>query len=261
MLKENFLKKKLNAGENVIGTWCIIPSAIAIDIIAGSGVDFIIIDTEHGPINFETAQNMIIACESHQVSPVIRVGGVNEAEILRALDIGAHCIQVPNVTDKNDIKRLIHMAKYPPLGNRGFSPFTRAGGYIGENAAKLVNEANNNVLLAIHIEGKDAFDNLDSILKIDGIDIIFIGLYDLSKSLGIPGDINNPIVLQMLKQSIQKITAAGKTPGSIVTNFDQMKEFINYGLRYITYAVDCDILKRGYKAINDEFARLSKGIK
>lgn len=261
MLRRNFLKEKLKSGAAVIGTWSIIPSAVVADIIAGAGLDFIIIDSEHGPINFETAQNMVIACESHQVSPVVRVGGVIEAEILRALDIGAHCIQVPNIVISDDIKKLVNMAKYPPVGKRGFSPFTRAGGYSSENAAQLVNETNSNVLLSIHIEGKDAIDNLDEILKINEIDIIFIGLFDLSKSLGIPGDINNPKVLQLLERSVEKISRAGKYPGTIVVGTDQLKKFLAYGIKYITYAVDCEILSHGYKKVSSEFKALTKGQK
>ena len=75
MLRANYLRKKLEAGQSVIGTWCIIPSPVVIDIIASSGMDFILIDMEHGPINYETAQNMIMACESRQVSAGVRVSG------------------------------------------------------------------------------------------------------------------------------------------------------------------------------------------
>ena len=85
MFNTNFLKEKLDSGKPVLGTWSGIPSAVTADIIASTGLDFIIIDLEHGPVNFETALNMIMACESRNVSPVIRVGGVIEPEILRAL--------------------------------------------------------------------------------------------------------------------------------------------------------------------------------
>ena len=105
MRNKNFLKEKLISGQPVLGTWSIIPSAVTTDIIASTGLDFIIIDNEHGPISFETAQNMAIACESRMVSPIMRVGGVIEADILKALDIGMHGIQIPNVQSENDIKK------------------------------------------------------------------------------------------------------------------------------------------------------------
>lgn len=249
MLRRNFLKERLAAGRPVIGTWSNIPSVIVTDIIASAGVDFIIIDAEHGPINFETAQNMAIACESRNVSPVMRVGGMIEADILKALDIGVHCIQIPNVTAKSDIEKLVRMVKYPPAGNRGFSPFTRAGGYSNENSRELMATANENVLLAVHIEGKEAIDNIDGILGIKELDIVFLGLFDLSKSLGIPGEVTNPKILGILEKMANKINAAGKYAGTIVTTDEQMKNAIGCGIRYITYSVDCEILRSGYKKI------------
>ena len=257
MLRENFLKEKLALGQAVIGTWSIMPSAIVTDIIASAGLDFIIIDSEHGPINFETAQNMVITCESRNVSPVMRVGGIIEADILKALDIGVHCVQIPNITTKKDIEKLIELVKYPPTGNRGFSPFTRAGNYSSENSKELVKAANENVLLAVHIEGKEAVDNIDEILKINELDILFIGLFDISKSLEIPGEVNNPKVLEILKKLSDKINTAGKYPGTIANSIDQMKKFLNYGIKYITYSVDCEILSRGYKQINANFRVLN----
>lgn len=253
MLRKNFLKEKLESGLPVIGTWSIIPSVVVTDIIASTGIDFIVIDSEHGPINFETAQNMIIACESRNVSPVMRVGGINESDILKALDIGVHCIQVPNITNRNDILSLIDLVKYPPIGNRGFSPFTRAGNYSFESSTKLTKIANENVLLAIHIEGTEAVDNIEQILDIKELDIIFIGLYDISKSLGIPGEVNHPHVLSILSMLTEKIIDAGKYPGTIVTNTDKLTQFISIGVKYITYSVDCEILSSNYSKIKTVF--------
>lgn len=257
MLRKNFLKEKLLSGQIVIGTWSIMPAVVVTDIIAGTGMDFIIIDAEHGPINFETAQNMVIACESRNVSPVMRIGGIIEADILKALDIGVHCVQIPNITSKDDIKKLINMVKYPPLGNRGFSPFTRAGNYSSENSGELIKAANDNVLLAVHIEGREAIDNIEEILEINELDILFIGLFDISKSLGIPGEVNNPKVLEILEKTTQKINNTGKYPGTIVNSIDQLQRFLNYGLKYITYSVDCEMLSKGYKHINAYFRALN----
>lgn len=257
MLRKNFLKEKLISGQTVIGTWSIMPSVVATDIIASTGMDFIIIDSEHGPINFETAQNMVIACESRSVSPVMRISGINEADILKALDIGVHCIQIPNITTKDDIKKLINMVKYPPHGNRGFSPFTRAGNYSSENSGELIKAANENVLVAVHIEGRQAVDNIEEILEINELDILFIGLFDISKSLGIPGEVNNPKVLEILKKTTEKINSTGKYPGTIVNSIDQFQRFLDYGLKYITYSVDCEILSSSYKQINAKVRALN----
>ena len=173
MNKCNFIKEKLYSGKAVLGTWSIIPSVELADIIASSGVDFIIIDSEHGPINFETAQRMAIACESREVSPIMRISSINENDILKALDIGMHGIQIPNISCKKDAEEIINFAKYPPIGNRGFSPFTRSGDYIPNDVKNLTMESNKNTLIGINIEDIDAINNIDEILSVKSLDIIF----------------------------------------------------------------------------------------
>jgi 4-hydroxy-2-oxoheptanedioate aldolase len=246
MLKNNFLKQKLEKGLPVIGTWSIIPSETTIDIISSTEIDFIIIDAEHGPISFEKAQTMCSICESNNVSPVMRIGSIDESNILRALDIGIHCLQIPNVKSVEDVERIINYSKYPPLGRRGFSPFTRAGNYSINNASKLSKNANNNTLLAINIEGAEAIRNIDSILEIDGLDIIFIGLYDISNYLGIPGEVNSKKVEKLLSEITNKINDKNKIAGTITTNKDDIKKYLNMGLKYIVHLVDCEILKSSY---------------
>jgi len=250
MIKSNFLKTKLAKQKTTIGTWSVIPSPIVADVIASCGIDFIIIDMEHGPASFETAQSMIMACESRNVSPVIRVTGVNESEILKALDIGAHCIQIPNVSSLESLKEIVRYAKFPPLGNRGFSPFTRACNYSHLESQNYTEKSNENSMIAVHIEGAKAVENIDELLTVPEINIFFIGLYDISKSLGIPGQVDDERVLQLLKKAVKKINAAGKYSGTIATNKDQLKQFIDMGISYITYSVDCEMLSRSYQELN-----------
>lgn len=252
---KNFLKEKLDAGKTVIGTFTVIPSTVTADIISSTGFDFLVIDTEHGPIGFETIQDLAIVCESRRISPVVRVSGVYENEILKALDIGAHCIHVPNIITKEELNKTIRYYKYPPLGNRGFSPFTRLGNYNGENAREHTKIANENTLLAIHIEGTEAVKNIDGIVKTPELDILFLGLFDLSKSLGIPGEINNPKVAKILEKVVQKAVKHKKTVGTIVTNDDDLKKYIGLGIKYIAYSVDCDIIHKAFKKINTNFKK------
>lgn len=253
MLRENYIKEKLESGNAVIGTWSVIPSPVVTDIIASAGLDFIIIDAEHGPVTFETAQEMVIACESRQVSPIMRVGDICEVDILRALDIGVHGIQIPNITNANDVHEIVRYAKYPPLGNRGYSPFTRAGGYALENAKTLPETANENTLVGINVEGKEAIENIDTILSIEDLDIVFVGLFDLSKALGIPGRVTDQSVIDYLKQLTGKINEAGKYPGTIATNVDQIKTYTEIGIKYLVYLVDCDMLRSAYADISSRF--------
>jgi 2-keto-3-deoxy-L-rhamnonate aldolase RhmA len=253
MLKKNFLLEKLKSGKPVLGTWVVIPSTITVDIIASSGVDFMIIDREHGPINFESAQEMAIACESRGVSPIMRVGDIERSFIQNALDIGMHGIQVPNVDTKKHASDVIQYSKYPPLGDRGFSPFTRAGEYSINNSKVLTNNANENTVVILNIEGKNAVKNFDEILEVKDADIYFVGLFDLSKALGIPGDVSNPLVIKSLSEIIKKAKKVGKYVGTIATSEEMMVQFLEMGVKYMVYLVDCDVLRRSYEDIVDLF--------
>jgi len=257
MLKTNFLKEKLDAGETVIGTWSIIPSVTAVDIIASAGLDFIILDQEHGPAGTETLQEMIMACESRGTSPMVRVPGVIEADTLRALDIGAHGVQFPNVTTTEHVEQITRYTKYPPVGNRGFSPFTRAGDYSISNAQKLPATANDNTLIAINLETKEIGDSLETILEYP-IDIVFIGLYDLSKSFGIPGQVNDPKLLDYVKKLTDAIRAQGKVVGTITTTEEKVEFFKDMGMQYLVHLVDCEMLGASYKHIVNHFKSINK---
>jgi len=256
MVNNNYLLGKLKQNKPCIGTWSIIPSLVTIDIIASTGIDFIIIDREHGPFSFETAQGLAIACESRGVSPIFRVGDIDKASIQNALDIGMHGIQVPNIETNSDAKKVVLHSKYPPIGDRGFSPFTRSGGYSIKNASSIIKNANDNNLVILNIEGEEAISSFDSILEIDNIDVYFVGLFDLSKALGIPGDVENPRVIEKLEEITAKAKALNKHVGTIATNKSSLDKFVKMGLTYLVYLVDCEIIRNSYQDIITHFNSL-----
>jgi 4-hydroxy-2-oxoheptanedioate aldolase len=257
--RPNFLKEKLQAGQAVLGTWAVIPSEVTADVIAAAGLDFVIIDAEHGPIGFETAQRMAMACESRGVSPVMRVGGVIEAEVLRALDIGVHGLQVPNITRASDAEQVISFARFPPLGSRGFSPFTRAGGYSLANATALPEHANENTLVILNLESEECLAEVERIAALPGVDVFFIGLFDFSKSLGLPGQVDHPVVLSGMERICTIVRKAGKAVGTIATNEERMGRFCDMGMQYIVYLVDCEMLRSAYHKVRLEFDRVQRG--
>jgi len=257
MIKKNFLKDKISQ-YNCLGTWSVVPSNAITDIISSSGFDFIILDQEHGPISFETLQNQIITCESNRCSPIVRVPKVSQEDILRALDIGAHGIQVPNIKNLDDIKNLIDYAKYPPKGNRGFSTFTRAGGYNLKNKNELFKDANKNTLIGINIESKEALKLTSKIAEFEAIDIIFYGTFDLSKDFGCPGDTNNPEIWKYIEESNAHFISKNKITGTISTNNDDLKKHINLGMKYHLYKVDCGIISDAFLNIKNEFDKNSQ---
>lgn len=253
MLKKNYLKEKLANNKLAVGTWNIIDSPMLVDVIASSGIDFIVIDAEHGAISYETAQTMISVCESYNVTPIMRVGEINESLILRSLDIGSHGVQLPNISTAKDAKEFVQFAKYPPVGIRGFSPYTKAGLYDVSNGKDLPKIANENTLLIANVEGSDGMKNLEEIVSVEGIDIIFIGLFDMSKSLGIAGDVENPLVIEKLDEAIEVIHRHGKKVGSIASNLNMLDLLKSKKVDYLTYSVDTGMIKESYQNMINNF--------
>lgn len=253
MLRSNVLREKLMAGDAVLGTFVVVPSPMLVDILGTAGLDFVVIDGEHGAMGFETAQQMVIAAESRNMSAVMRISGVSESETLKALDIGVHCVQIPNVASRKMLERAVGHAKFPPVGNRGFSPFVRAADYTHHNGARVSQEANANTLLAIHVEGREAIESIDDILEVEALDIVFLGRYDISKSLGIPGQTDDPRVINVMRTLATKIEHAHKVAGTILTDIDELPALRSMGIRYLTFSVDCEMIRRAYEGVSKRF--------
>lgn len=245
------LKDKLSESNFILGTWCEIPSPYSINIIAKAQMDFVIIDMEHGVHSYDIIQNMVFAAESEGCSVVIRVPNINESYILRALDTGAEGIIIPQVECIEDVEKIIEYAMYAPIGNRGFNPYIKAGGY-GNVCSDYFEVQNNKVCLAIILETKRAFENLEEILKNPYISIIYIGQYDLSIALGVPGDVTNRLVVETLERSIRLINKAGKIAGCMVHSPEEATQLIHKGLKFVVYKADTGIIYSAYHSFNRE---------
>lgn len=230
----------------LIGTWAEIPTPYATHILSKAGLDFVIIDMEHGIIGFEQAQNMIFAAHSVKKAAYIRVPVIEEAWILRALDTGCDGIVFPQVSGIKDIEEIIRLSYFTPKGERGFNPYITAGGYAGGKKDYFETE-NARIKIAVILEGKEAFDHLDTILKYEEIDIIYIGQYDLSIALGVPGEVTHPLVLEKMRSAVSEICRSGKMAGCMVHSVNEAKEYIEQGFHFIVYKVDTGILFESVK--------------
>ncbi|HPP07366.1 MAG TPA: aldolase/citrate lyase family protein [Syntrophorhabdaceae bacterium] len=251
----NNLKNKLKAKQIIFGPWCVIPSPTVIDIIASTGVDFVIIDMEHGCHNFETVENMIRAAETRGCGSLIRVSVNEESSILKALDLGASGVIVPHIESKRDAELAILYTKYSPIGLRGFSPFTRAGNYSLYGVKDHAEKQNDKTILILLLEGKNSVESLDEILSIDHIDKkvdgIYIGAYDLSQSLGMPGQVDHSEIKRIMKEMIEKIVKKGLAAGGYVAKDRKDLEWMkDMGMHIITLLPDCTVL---YHAFEDRF--------
>lgn len=230
---KNHLKEKLAKGDVVTGSFVYIPSSKLAEMVGLMGFDFAVIDMEHGPIGTETAEDMIRAVQLGGATPIIRVSHNTPHLILRALDIGAHALHIPDINTRADAELAVRSSKYGPEGNRGLAGVRAAGYGITGPLSDYAAEANRETMVIAHIESKESVDNLDDLLAVDGIDIYYLGPQDMSNSMGIPGQAKDPRVVELVETSIQRIAAAGKIAGCIAVESAAAQRYIDLGAQYI----------------------------
>ncbi|MHC4564639.1 MAG: HpcH/HpaI aldolase family protein [Planctomycetota bacterium] len=228
-----------------------------VETLGHAGFDFIILDMEHGPNSIETVQNVIRAAQLAEMAPIVRIPSGDYEMIGKALDVGAAGVQVPQVSCAQDVRVAIKHAKFAPLGMRGVCRYVRAAGYSSMDKTDYFRRANE-TLLIIQIEGQAALDNLDEILAVDGVDIVFVGPYDLSQSLGVPGEVEHPLVIEKMKQIVEVCLGKGVFVGNFTETIPQTEMWVAQGLRYMSYSVDVGIVYEAGKALLSDFNRIRK---
>jgi 2-keto-3-deoxy-L-rhamnonate aldolase RhmA len=248
-MHENQLKRKLQRGEVVYGPFMNCSYGSFIEIVGLTGFDFAIIDMEHGPLEVETAEDLCRAGQGAGLSPIVRVRKNDAPQIQRALDIGSAGVQVPQIETRADAEAVVRASKYQPLGMRGLSFFTRAGDYVVYGQEGITDRLNNEQLVIIHIEGQRGLENLDEIVTVPNIDVVFLGPYDLSQSFGIPGQVNDPRVVKGMELATKKIRAAGKAAGTFAGNGEAARRWSGLGVQYISLSVDVGIFAGACKRL------------
>jgi 4-hydroxy-2-oxoheptanedioate aldolase len=255
MCNVNFVGKKLASGQPVLGIWSIINSPMVSEIAASSGLDFQILDMEHGVFDVASLDHSIRACESAGCSPLVRVAGLQPAAIQTCLDLGAHGIIVPQVKDHRSAAEVVMATRYSPGGIRGFNPFTRAGGYAGvinDTTPKLKDGFG---LTSIIVENRSAYDDLDRILEVPGLDLVYLGVYDMSVALGCAGDTKHPAISRFVESSIPRIRKASKAAGLMVTDLRELPKYLDLGANFIVYGVDSFIIREAMGAAVSGFSK------
>ncbi len=208
MLRTNTLKSKLGNGQPVYGLISSIPAPATIELIAEAGFDFVIIDMEHVLINPETVENMIRVAESYGLTPLVRVADLNPKTLLRLLDGGAQGIVLPMIESPEQLADAITACKYHPLGRRSLNA-GRPGSFGKHSLAQYVEAANQQIMVVAMIESAEGVRRAAEIAAVPGLDMILEGAADLSQSLGMPWQIDQPDVQQALSDTWQAAQAAG----------------------------------------------------
>ncbi len=229
-------KSKLERGF-VIGPFSKTSDPAFIEIMGHGSFDFVILDLEHGPTSVQHLQDLVRAAELSGLLPIVRVKEDNLPIIGEVLDIGAGGIQVPQITDAEIARRVIQAAKFSPKGNRGVCRFVRAARYSSTDRFAYFSEANE-TLVILQLEGKEALEHLEQILAVKDLDIIFIGPYDLSQSLGVPGQVNHPLVTEKMKEIVRQCIRRRITVGTFVDTIQDAQHWKDLGVKYLCYSVD-----------------------
>jgi len=240
------LKNKLHKGECVIGTWCEIPSPALVNVIAKAGLDFIIIDMEHGAVDFKIAQEMSMAAEADNCQAIIRVSGNDESSILRSLDTGVAGIIIPHIKSAEEADKAVEFSKFKPIGERSYNPYVKALGYNPKND---ILQNNQNSFLAIMLEDVHSIKNLEDIISNSAIDLVYLGVYDLAVSMGCGNDIKNEKVQNVLVDAIKRITAKGKAVGCMVHDQEEIEYYKTLGVSFLVYKVDTSVIFTAYANI------------
>jgi 4-hydroxy-2-oxoheptanedioate aldolase len=252
-LPENPFKRALRAGKPQIGLWSSLSSNYTVEVIAGAGFDWILLDSEHSPADIENLLTQLQAAAPYPTHPVVRIPWNDMVTIKRVLDIGAQSLLVPYVSTAEEAKAAVSYTRYPPAGVRGVAGTTRATrfGRIPDYARR----AHEEICLLVQVETQRALDNIEAICGIDGVDGVFIGPADLHASLGHPGEIANPKVKPMIDEAIRRIRKAGKAPGILTPNEADARHWLDCGALFVAVGADVGILARGAEALAARFKK------
>ncbi|MEM6552398.1 MAG: aldolase/citrate lyase family protein [Planctomycetota bacterium] len=234
--------------EPLVGPFCKTSDPAMIEAIGHAGMHFVILDLEHGSLDIGDLPGLIRAAQATDTYPVVRT--LRPDDIGRALDLGAAAVQVPHVETADHAAAVVQAARFAPQGQRGVCRYVRAARYGTTDKTDYFTYANRATAI-VQVEGQAGLNNLDEILDVTGVDLVFVGVYDLSQSLGHPGEVNHPAVQDAL-QGIARCCKDRRIPvGTFVENPEDARRYADAGIHYLAYSVDVGLLQKAC----DEAAR------
>lgn len=249
---KNTLREKLLRGEKALGTFMELGTATSAECLGLAGLDYLIIDTEHGPFDPLSALDFIRAAKLYGITPLARVQEISRAAILKLLDVGAMGLIIPCVSSVEEAEQIVSFGKYAPLGQRGVANTAGSGfwfeDYASHGMPHYFEVSNRESMLIPQCETLGCLDHLKEILAIDGIDGIFVGPFDLSTAMGIPGQFDKPEFKEALRHVQWLCAEAGKPSLLYAANEQAAREGFAMGYDSVTYGMDASTLVNAYKA-------------
>jgi 4-hydroxy-2-oxoheptanedioate aldolase len=249
-IPRNQFKHALKDNQVQFGIWSSLSSHIVAEVLATSGFDWVLLDTEHSPNELPMVQCQLQAMEGGMATPVVRVAWNDMVMIKRYLDIGAQSLLLPYVQTAEEAKNAVRYTRYPPQGVRGVAGATRASRY--GRVKDYFKKAPDELCVLVQVETREAVKNLDAILAVDGVDGVFIGPNDLSADMGHLGNWQHPDVWKVMEDCAKRIRKAGKAAG-ILVGAAEGKRCVDAGFTFIAVGADTGLLARGSEALAAQF--------
>ena len=260
-LKVNRVKKNLREGGVAIGTMvATVRSPQVVPMLAAGGWDFYIIDAEHNQFGWETITDFMTVSRYEEIIPMVRVADPIYHLLARTLDLGAQGLICPRVETREQVEQIIQCTKYFPLGERGAAVSGVHSGFRDVNPSTYLDWANQETLIVIQPETKKSIDNIESLVSVKGVDAVFIGPFDLSKTLGIAGQTKHPLMVECFDRVIAACNKHGVAPGVHLMDVSHAKEWIQKGMRFVGVKSDARYLMESMSAATQELkAFISRG--
>jgi len=255
-LPVNTFKHAIAAGRPQIGLWSTLSSNITVELVAGAGFDWILLDMEHSPNDLESLVTQLQAAEPYPTQAVVRVPWNDLVMLKRVLDVGAQTVLVPMIDTADDARAAVAAMRYPPKGVRGVGGTTRATRY--GRIKGYPQQVERELCILLQVETERALANIEAIAAVDGVDGIFVGPADLHASFGFVGDKHHPEVWPKIEDAIRRIRAAGKAPGFLTPNEADSRRILEIGGLFVAVGSDAGLLVSAADALSARF-RTPKG--
>ena len=218
-------------------------------ILKNAGCEFVIFDMEHGGLSLEQFKTLSIISNSNKIAPFIRIPEIKYNYVARALDLGASGVMVPMVNTPDDAIKIVRSSKYPPQGKRGAGFGFAHDNYINQSPLSYIEKANNSLINIIQIETKQGLENVKEIASVDGVDCLWVGHFDLTNFLGIPGDFSSTIYLDAINEIVFAANTYKKSLGIMVNNKQELETYSKLGFNMIAVGTEMNILSRSISQI------------
>lgn len=254
-LPVNTFKRALRSGKHQTGLWMTLASHYATEAVAGSSLDWLLIDMEHSPNEYDDVLRQLQVVAGYACHPVVRPTWNDPVAFKRLLDMGVQTLLVPYVQNAAEAHAAVLAMRYPPHGIRGVSAATRATrfGRVKDYAAHAQDE----LCLLVQVESLEALDQIEAIAAVDGVDGIFIGPGDLAASMGLIGQLRHPDLIARIEDAISRIRQCGKAPGILTGDRELAALFMRQGSLFTAVGVDAVLLGRAADELGRAFASAS----